>query len=168
MRWLVLADLGMISSWPFCCHGGSGDAEDVFVTGFVRFVTASEMGLRRWTKSRFCSFILGSSSATCVVVDSAGRMAAIWSAGKLRSLPLFLPALMPDGRQYGFKLAFVARLFGICRRRSDGEVFIPSGLSPVVKISVRRWSLVEDGPDCFPQLAFRIFYVKFLCAVVIF
>lgn len=153
MWWLDLANQGMISLCSLCSHGGSRGDGGVLVAGFYGSTAASEMGLRHWIRSRVCCSIWNSSSAMCCnrapapsaasrfqklaagldysVVDLSGRRVAFWSASDLkRSLLFFLPALKPDGRQFGNKSASVAPLSGKCWRRSDGDVFAPSGSVP--------------------------------------
>ncbi|KAK1666373.1 hypothetical protein QYE76_054532 [Lolium multiflorum] len=137
LKWWLYLELPALSYlYPLCCHGGSGGGDVVLGAGFAGVAVASEMGLRRWTRSRLCCSNSSSSSATSVVVDFSGRRAAIWSAGIMRSLLFFLLAFEPYGRQFCCKSEFVASLTGCCWWRGDGEAFIPSGLSPAVKILV--------------------------------
>jgi hypothetical protein len=87
----------------------------------------------------------------------------------MRSLLFFLLAFEPYGRQFCCKSTFVASLTGsCCWWRGDGEAFIPSGLSPAVKILVRCCSSIEDGPDCFLHPLSRFFLVNFWGLGVIF
>lgn len=145
----------VISPYSLCHRGGGRRVEGVLVFGSFRSAVASEMGLRRWIRSSSGCSLLSSSSTLCSggatapsgafghrwllagldrsLVDCSGRRAALRSSGaSMRRLRSFLPAKMPDGRQFGNGTASVSPFSGKCWWRSNGEIFAPSGRVPGV------------------------------------
>lgn len=145
-----LVKMGMIFPCFLCHHGGG--REDVGESSPCSTV-ASEADFRQRIQSRYscsvssssstmrcaaatapteaCRLLLLAAGGGCSIVDYSGRRAASWSVGVFgRCLLLFLPAMVLFGRQIGVESASVSSSSGGCRRRSDGEASIPSGVIP--------------------------------------
>jgi hypothetical protein len=149
---LIWARLEVVSHGFFGYRGDGRKATEVLVPNLFKSVVASETGLRYriGSKCSSCSWCLSSSTRSgealapteamglrCsaagflrLVVDCSGRRAASWSSGDWRRLLIFLPAKMPKGRQFRSGLAFASSFSGKSRRRSGGEINVPSGIVP--------------------------------------
>lgn len=170
-RQLDPAKMGACSSSFSCCCGGGGGDGIGRVLGFNRSAVASEMGSRRWTRSKSSRSDLGifstvvaceATAPTCAfghrwmaaglhhAVDCSGRRAAMWRLGIwICCLQSFLPARKPYGRQMGFGSASVSSSSGSGGQWSDGEVTIPSGSVPGdgnlgLCLKLRRWTVLES------------------------
>lgn len=171
---LDLTKAKVISPYTLCHRGGGRGVEGVLVFGCFRSAVASEMALRRWIQSSSSCSVLSSSSMLCSggatapsgafghqrllagldrsLVDCSCRRAALRSSGaSMRRLRSFLPAKLPDGRQFGNGTASVSPFSGKCWRRSNGEIFIPSGCVPgdgdfgSLSKPQRRWTTLQSS-----------------------
>lgn len=145
----------MSSTVDFLCFlsrcGGGREADSESAVGLRGPVVASETRFRRWIGGACsCSSMCLSSSASCneatahfgalrrrqfaagldcYADDLSGRRAANRSSGDSSRLLLFLPAMMPYGRQFSGDDPTSASS-STSWWRSGGEVTIPSGCVP--------------------------------------